>query len=184
MADAIGRGGAVGPVARARGVATLWASVDPSEYDVDDFPRWPGAVLATHVVARCTMAGSFFGGLGASVAWARSGGHDSLLRRAWPTWALRGAGVGALCGAAMVAGKAATLEQDDVDDRAYRLLHNEGQTAVDTWATAGCVAVAAAGAATYAHPSVLMRVSQGGAVGVSVGVVAYLFAGAAQRMLA
>lgn len=134
----------------------------------------PGLVVMSHVVARCMQIGALGGALASVGVWAKQGGSAATWARGTaPKIALRGAGVGVVAGFAMAAGKAYSNDfvQDDVDDRAYRLMHNGIVNTMDRVTTGACMIGAGCGAlgAVVGTQNVAVKVSRGGALGVAVG---------------
>jgi hypothetical protein len=139
--------------------------VDQSQY-TDTMPSYPGRTLVVHVATRGLQLGSIVGLiLTPLLAWRRK----SALATVWRGFVPKAAIVGSVVSSSIVYYKDTTgaLDIAGVDDRAYRIAHNEGQVKVDRYSLIG----GAAGAVT--------GVIVGGAMlplactGVALGVAAY-----------
>ena len=139
--------------------------VDQSQYS-DTMPTYPARTLVVHVATKGLQLGSIVGlVLTPLLAWRRK----SALATVWRGFVPKAAIVGSTVTTSMVysmdmRGK---LDIAGVDDRAYRIAHNEGQVKVDRYSLIG--------GATGAVTGVIV----GGATlplvcsGIALGVVAY-----------
>jgi hypothetical protein len=146
------------------------------------------ALLEGHVALKGAEGGALLGAVaGPLVALVRKTGEpiqDSVLLGA-AYGAVGGTAVSALLGL----GKIATIERAGLEDRVYRLFHNESQRRVDTFSVAGGALGAAAayalvkGGGSGEHkcpvkPSsnvpLHMAVAGGAAVGSALGVLAHM----------
>jgi hypothetical protein len=146
------------------------------------------ALLEGHVALKGAEAGALLGAVaGPLVALARGTGapaQDSVL-----VGAAYGAAGGTALSALLGLGKIATLDRSGLEDRVYRLCHNESQRRVDTFSVAGGALGAAAayalvkaggsgGSACPVKPSsdvpLRVAVAGGAAVGSALGVLAHM----------
>lgn len=111
--------------------------IEARKYGDADLPVYPARTLAGHVATKGLQAGSLLGLLVATPAIARL--RKKSMCSAWviavPVFAFVGAG--AALGMLYNKHSAGQLTEDGVDDRAYRIHHNEGQRAVDRYSTVG-----------------------------------------------
>jgi len=146
------------------------------------------ALLEGHVALKGAEAGALVGALaGPLVACARKTGvpaQDSLL-----TGAAYGAAGGATLAALLGLAKIATSERAGLEDRVYRLCHNESQRRVDAFSVAGGALGAAAAYALVkkggssdckfpvkpsADVPLRVAVAGGAALGSALGVLAHM----------
>lgn len=146
------------------------------------------ALLEGHVALKGAEAGALVGAIaGPLVALARKTGapvQDSVL-----VGAAYGAAGGTALSALLGLGKIATIERAGLEDRVYRLFHNDSQRRVDTFSFAGASLGAAAayalvkagGSGDHKCPvkpsenvSLHVAVAGGAAVGSALGVLAHM----------
>ena len=137
-----------------------------SSIEADDMPKYPARVLFTHVAIKGLQVGSIFSLLVMTPAY-------SFLRKksivqAWQRAMPIGTSIGlvATLGALYAAHYGGRLDIDGVDDRAYRIKHNQGQNRVDSASAigaAGCIV-----AAVLTSP--ISNVIPAGCTGVALGV--------------
>eukprot|EP00882_Tetradesmus_deserticola_P005804 GHRQ01006111.1.p1 GENE.GHRQ01006111.1~~GHRQ01006111.1.p1 ORF type:complete len:160 (+),score=40.05 GHRQ01006111.1:417-896(+) len=133
-------------------------SSDSEEYDTT---RSPGFDLYVHILQKGFQLGSVLG-VGAvaparaayTSLWLKQPVDPSLLARTAGATTLGAFTLVAVAGAVRVS----NIDQDGLEDRAYRLHYNQGQNRTDVFAQAGAAAGLAAGAALLrgaAHASAL-----------------------------
>lgn len=119
--------------------------VDQSAY-TNEMPEYPARVLTTHCAMKGVQLGSILGTaiLTPAYAFYRKVPLGSSLR----TCAFPGTLLGVALSLSMLYAKDynGSLDVAGVDDRAYRLVHNEGQVKVDQYSVIGAAAGATAGA--------------------------------------
>lgn len=116
--------------------------VDQSQYS-DTMPTYPGRTLVGHVATKGLQLGSIVGLILTPVlAWRRK----AAIANVWRGFVPKATIVGTAFSSSMVYYKDMTggLDIAGVDDRAYRIVHNEGQVKADRYSLIG----AAAGAVT------------------------------------
>lgn len=117
---------------------------DKSKYTDQDMPRYPARVLASHLTMKAAQVGS---GLGCVIApvWAivRNTPLQAASRIVFPfSWLV---GFGTSYGFAYHLYSQGKLDNDGVDDRAYRIMKSAGQVKCDKYSFLGGLIGATAG---------------------------------------
>ena len=143
---------------------------DPKKYTDDSMPTYPARFLTQHCVIKGVQLGSSVGILVFPLV--------SIFRKisfsgAWKVTMPASATVGVAISLGLLYYKHSTgaLDADGVDDRAYRIKHNEGQNKVDFYSGVGAVAGGALG--VLGSRSVLSSAIAGSLTGVALGIGAY-----------
>ena len=114
--------------------------VDNSEY-TSEMPTYPGFILTSHVFIKGIQAGSCLSlVLGPIYAYAR---HRETFFRSFNRTLVISPIIGGIATSLLLLGKAysdETLTYAGVDDRAFRLVNNEGQNRVDLYSAMGATA--------------------------------------------
>jgi hypothetical protein len=146
--------------------------VDRARYSAADMPEHPARVLLAHLSWKCVQGGAVLGSLATPLVVLARGAPWGA---AWRTSLLYGT-LGATAGtAALVAQRLLTgsLDDEGVDDRAYRLCKSASQLRVDAVSLVGACGGAALGSVVGRHAwrSVLPWALTGVAVGVAAHTV-------------
>ncbi|KAI9024022.1 hypothetical protein DFJ74DRAFT_60704 [Hyaloraphidium curvatum] len=158
------------------GPSVLLRTIDPEkEYPGSGMPANTGMLLTGHVVLKTVEAGAIVGLATSPIGYFFSKDKNkSLLRNAF-RYPGRGTLIGIPLGLFMVAGKSYSMDGPGVDDRAYRIMHNEGQQRTDRFATYGAIGGAVAGAVGVLVPGAgLTRIWNTSSVGVALGVLVHV----------
>lgn len=141
--------------------------------DPDDYAPGPDAParLLLHCAQKSAQVGAIGGVALAAVGAARGGGGRPALARLAAALVV---GTAALTAAS--AAKIATLDEEGIRDRVYRLHYNAGQARTDRFAAAGGAAGAAAALLARRPPGVggVTAALGGAAAGVAAGVAAHV----------
>lgn len=143
---------------------------DVKTYSADDMPTYPARFLLQHTVIKGIQVGSVGGVLlFPFVSLVKKYGLAKSWRYTLPVSASVGvAGALSLLYYAHTQGK---LDIAGVDDRAYRIKHNEGQNRVDLYSGIGAVSGAALG--VVGSKTVIFSALAGSLTGVAAGVAFY-----------
>ena len=148
--------------------SVFFRKINDQKYTDADLPMYPVKTLVTHVAMKGVQLGSIFGlvFVTPAVAFYRKVNPLTAWSRVMPIYPF----VGMAITMSMLYGKhqQGILDEDGVDDRAYRIHHNAGQTAADKYSTLGAAAGAAAGAVIgkLGFRSILSAGATGAALGV------------------
>jgi hypothetical protein len=121
----------------------LFRVVPPGRYPAEDFPAYPAVVVLKHVLAKGLQIGSV-AGVTVSLPYALVRGQPfgATLRHGL----LMGPVYGVLANMMLLGYKTLEMDEEGVDDRAYRISRNAGQNSIDTHALVGGLAGATASA--------------------------------------
>eukprot|EP00281_Chroomonas_sp_CCMP1168_P022679 CAMPEP_0206235478 /NCGR_PEP_ID=MMETSP0047_2-20121206/13172_1 /ASSEMBLY_ACC=CAM_ASM_000192 /TAXON_ID=195065 /ORGANISM="Chroomonas mesostigmatica_cf, Strain CCMP1168" /LENGTH=210 /DNA_ID=CAMNT_0053659687 /DNA_START=29 /DNA_END=661 /DNA_ORIENTATION=+ len=161
--------------------------VDRSKYTDESMPEHPGATLLSHVALRGAQVGSLAGVLiFAPIQWIRGGRKEALLKTIAPRIGAMGLLGGGVLGGAMVVGMALAppsskpsskppWTDDGVDDRAFRISHNQKIIDQDNYLAGGALAGlvcgrSQAGRGIVGHVAVGMAMATLASVAVLAGV--------------
>jgi hypothetical protein len=111
--------------------------IDHSKYGDNDLPVYPAKTLAGHVATKGAQLGSVVGLFVATPAVMKL--RKMPLIAAWAVAVPVSAAVGTSIALGMLYNKhySGILDNDGVDDRAYRIYHNPGQRTVDRYSAYG-----------------------------------------------
>lgn len=145
--------------------------INPEKYSATELPSFPARVLITHVGMKGLQLGSV-AGLVVGVPLL------SYLRKmplsvAWSRVMIASPVVGCAATLSLLYAKHynTPMDEDYVDDRAFRLMNNQGQVRADRYSIIGAAVGAAFGAVALAGvPRILSSSSTGLAVGLAVHV--------------
>eukprot|EP01038_Epipyxis_sp_PR26KG_P006226 gene6226-8579_t len=143
--------------------------VDQSKYDATDMPVYPAKTLAQH----CAMKGAQLGSIAGLVLFTTP---YKFIRRvpfplAWTTVVPISTFIG--CAASLGMLYAKNLDEDGVDDRAYRISKNDGQVLVDKCSMIGAVCGTVVGTVVgeFKFSKLLASASTGLALGVGFYII-------------
>ena len=146
--------------------------INKDKYTSEDLPEYPARTLAIHVGLKGVQAGSTLGlllGVPFATYWKKF-----PVQAAWLKIMAPAPFVGCAVSLMMLAAKhlSTPMDDDGVDDRAFRILNNIGQVTVDRYSMIGGVTGAAFSAVALRN---VRPVVAGSATGVMFGVIFYLF---------
>lgn len=120
--------------------------VDASKYTAQDMPEYPARVLTNHCLMKGLQAGAVMGTFVITPIYTVY--RKVPLPLAWKLCAFPASLLGSSVGLALLMGKELQggLDVDGVDDRAYRIAQNKGQTRLDGYSMVGAAAGATVGA--------------------------------------
>lgn len=144
--------------------------IDENNFDDTSLPIHPARVLCAHVAQKGIQGGAV-GGILIGVPLI-SFLRKIPLRTAWSRVMVSAPIIGSFVTLSMLHGLdySKPMGIDGVDDRAYRIMHNQGQVKVDKYSTVGAAVGAGIGAVSLAGMSAVVA---GASTGVAVGVLYY-----------
>lgn len=150
----------------------IYRKSDQTKYPAGDMPEYPARILLQHVLEKGVQSGAVVALFGLTPAYAYYA-HIPMAQ-SWLKFVPLSPLFGSLVAVGMIHAKnnfGEAFTDEGVDDRAYRIAHNEKQTKVDKYSQIGAIAGATVGGVRGRGIKYVFGCAS---TGVVLGVLAYL----------